>query len=272
MGTAILRNKSIVIGGTLLLIMLIAAAAAPWIAPADPLKLAVMDRLSPPSAQHWFGTDDYGRDVFSRVIYGTRISLEAGAYTAALTMVFGLILGMLAGYFKKLDHLIMRIADGMMAFPSLLLAIAIMAALGPSKFNVVIAMTIVYIPRTTRVIRSAVLSVKEYEYIEAARALGASHGRILIKYILPNSLSPLIVQTTFTFAYAILAEAGLSFLGLGTPPPAPSWGNILSDARNLMYSAPWLALFPGFAISLTVLGLNLLGDGLRDHLDPRMKI
>ncbi|MHB1652606.1 MAG: ABC transporter permease [Desulfitobacteriaceae bacterium] len=178
---------------------------------------------------------------------------------------------MIAGYFRIVDNWIMRIADGLMAFPSIVLAIAIMASIGPAKYNVVIAMTIVYIPRTTRIIRAAVIAVKELEYIEAARALGANDLRILIRYILPNCMSPLIVQASFTFAYAILAEAGLSFLGLGTPPPAPSLGNILSDSRSLMDSAPWMALFPGFAITLIVLGLNLLGDGLRDQLDPRMK-
>jgi peptide/nickel transport system permease protein len=251
--------------------MTIMALAAPLITINDPLHVNVQDRLMPPEPAHWFGTDDFGRDLFTRVVYGTRISLEVGAYTVVLTMVIGLFFGLLAGYYVALDNWIMRIADGLMAFPSIVLAIAIMAAMGPTKFNVIIAMTIVYIPRTIRIIRSAVMTVREFEYIEAARALGASDIRIIVRYILPNSLSPLIVQATFTFAYAILAEAGLSFLGVGTPPPAPSWGNILSDSRSMMDSAPWMALFPGFAIMITVLGLNMLGDGLRDQLDPRMK-
>jgi peptide/nickel transport system permease protein len=267
----ICKNRSILVGGVILLIMTIMALAAPLITINDPLQVNVQDRLMPPEPAHWFGTDDFGRDLFTRVIYGTRISLEVGAYTVVLTMVIGLFFGLLAGYYKALDNWIMRIADGLMAFPSIVLAIAIMAALGPTKFNVIIAMTIVYIPRTIRIIRSAVMTVREFEYIEAARALGASDIRIIVRYILPNSLSPLIVQATFTFAYAILAEAGLSFLGVGTPPPAPSWGNILSDSRSMMDSAPWMALFPGFAIMITVLGLNMLGDGLRDQLDPRMK-
>lgn len=266
-----MRNRSVIAGGSILIFMIVIAIAAPLISVWDPLELRVQDRLLPPSSVHWFGTDDFGRDVFARVLQGARISLEAGVYTAVLTMIIGLFFGLLAGYFRSMDNIIMRIADGMMAFPSIVLAIALLAALGPTRFNVVIAMTIVYIPRTLRIVRSAVMTVKSFDYIEAARALGATHTRIILRYILPNCLSPLIVQATFTFAYAILAEAGLSFLGLGTPPPAPSWGNILSDGRNLMDTAPWMALFPGFAIALIVLGLNLLGDGLRDQLDPRMK-
>lgn len=268
---SLLRNKSVLIGGVILLVMFILGLLAPLIAPYDPLSQQIMDRLMPPSSSHLFGTDNFGRDVFSRVIYGSQISLKVGLLTVIFSTIFGLILGLIAGYFTIVDNLIMRLADGLMAFPSIVLAIAIMAALGPSDFNVVVAMTVVYIPRTMRVVRSAVIAVKEMEFNEAARALGASDWRIIIHYILPNSLSPLIVQATFTFAYAILAEAGLSFLGLGTPPPAPSWGNILSDSRSLLNSAPWMALFPGIAISMTVLGLNLLGDGLRDVLDPRMK-
>lgn len=264
-------NKGIMIGSILLGIMLLTSIAASILSPYDPMFIQMDQRLLPPSSSHLFGTDEYGRDLFSRVLYGGQTSFKIGFLTVLSVMLFGLFFGMIAGYFRRLDQLIMRVADGLMAFPVIILALAIIASLGQTELNIVIALTIVYIPGMTRVIRSSVIAIKEMEYIESAKAIGASHWRILWIYIFPNTLSPLIVQATLTFAYAILAEAGMSFLGLGTPPPAPSWGNILSDARSIMGVAQWMTLFPGFSIFLTVLGLNILGDGLRDKFDPKMK-
>jgi peptide/nickel transport system permease protein len=263
-------NKGIIIGGSLLLIIIIATFAAPLLTSYDPLDINIANRLSSPSSHHIFGTDAYGRDLFSRVLFGGQSSFRIGLVTVALSTILGSILGMLTGYYHKVDLVVMRFIDGFMAFPVIILALAIMACLGQSELNTVLALTVVYIPGMTRIIRSAVFTVKGTEYIESARALGASNFRILFIDIFPNVTSPLIVQATQIFAYAVLAEAGLSFLGLGTPPPAPSWGNILSEARGLMDAAPWMTLFSGLFIFFTVLGLNLLGDGLRDKLDPKM--
>lgn len=265
------RNKGIIIGAILLGVMLFLSLTAPFFTSYDPQAVKMEDRLQSPCREHPLGTDDYGRDLLSRVLYGGRVSFKVGLLTVVSTVIFGLFFGMLAGYFRAADQIIMRVADGLMAFPVIILSIAIMAVLGASQLNVIIALTVVYIPGMSRVIRASVISIKKTEYIEAARAIGASNFRILMLYILPNVLSPLIVQATMTFAYAVLAEAGLSFLGVGTPPPAPSWGNILADSRSIMSTAPWMALFPGIAITITVLGLNLLGDGLRDRFDPKMK-
>lgn len=263
-------NFGIIIGGILLLLLICLTFLAPVVSSYEPLAIDVVNRLSPPSPEHPLGTDDYGRDLLSRVLYGGQASFRIGLITVGISTALGAILGMLSGYYHKLDIVLMRFADGLTAFPVLILALGIMAVLGQSSMNTVIALTIIYVPNMMRVVRSSVLSVKSTEYIEAARALGASDLRIMALHIFPNVISPLIVQATLIFGYAILAEATLSFLGMGTPPPAPSWGNILSEARTYMAVAPWMTLFPGFAIFLSVLGLNLLGDGLRDRFDPKM--
>jgi peptide/nickel transport system permease protein len=229
-------------------------------------------RFTEPGGQFLLGTDNFGRDILSRVVYGARLSLAIGASVVLLTGVAGTILGALAGYFRRVDAWLVSVMDALMAFPTVLLAIGITAALGPSAANAVIALTAVYTPRTARIVRASVLVLREMDYVQAAQASGAGHGRILARHILPNSLAPLIVQLTFIFAYAVLAEAILSFLGMGPQPPTPTWGNIIAEGRNYMREAAWIALFPGIAIALTVLGLNLLGDGLRDALDPRMRV
>jgi peptide/nickel transport system permease protein len=265
------RNRLAFSGFAFIALVLFAALFADMLAPYDPLTMVVPDRLQSPSGAHLMGTDNFGRDIFSRVLYGARLSLEVGLAVMLITVVFGVTFGMLSGYFPRLDNIVMRVMDGMMAFPAILFAIAIMAVLGPKTVNVVIALSVVYAPRTVRIVRAAVLAVKSLDYIEAVRAQAAGHLRILFRHILPNCLSPLVVQATFNFAYAVLAEASLSFVGAGAPPPTPRWGNILSEGRVYMQGAPWITIFPGLAIAITVLGLNLAGDGLRDVLDPRMK-
>jgi peptide/nickel transport system permease protein len=267
----LLRHRLALSGFSLLLVVLVGAVFAGVLSRHDPQNMIVADRLQPPSAEHVMGTDDYGRDVFSRVLYGARLSLEVGLAVMLITVLAGVVFGVLSGFYPRLDNAIMRVMDALMAFPAILFAVAIMAALGPKTFNVVIALGVVYAPRTVRIVRASVLSVRELDYIEAARAQAASHLRIMLRHLLPNCLSPLVVQATFNFAYAVLAEASLSFVGAGAPPPTPSWGNILSDGRIYMQRAPWITVFPGLAIIMTVLGLNLAGDGLRDVLDPRMK-
>lgn len=265
------RNRLAFSGFTLTSLILFTALFAGILAPYDPLAMTVSERLQSPGIKHLMGTDNYGRDIFSRVLYGARLSLEVGLAVMLLTVVSGIAFGMLSGYFPRLDNIIMRVMDGMMAFPAILFAIAIMAVLGPKAINVVIALSVVYAPRTVRIVRASVLAVKELDYIEAIRAQAASHLRILARHVLPNCVSPLVVQATFNFAYAVLAEASLSFVGAGAPPPTPSWGNILSEGRVYMQAAPWITVFPGLAIAMTVLGLNLAGDGLRDVLDPRLR-
>ena len=264
-------NRLAVTGFSLLLLILFAAVFAGVLSSYDPLTMIVADRMKSPSATHLMGTDNFGRDIFSRVLHGARLSLEVGAAVMLLTVGAGILLGLLAGYYPRLDGPVMRVMDAMMAFPAILFGIAIMAVLGPKTVNVVIALSVVYAPRTVRIVRASVLATKQLDYVEAVRAQAAGHLRILFRHILPNCLSPLVVQATFNFAYAVLAEASLSFVGAGAPPPTPSWGNILSEGRIYMQNAPWITIFPGVAIALTVLGLNLAGDGLRDILDPRMK-
>ena len=257
-----------------LLVVLLAALCsvfAPLLTHYDPLKLSILDRLRAPSRIHLFGTDDFGRDVFSLVLYGGRASLLVGGLVMILTSIIGVVFGVLAGFYKALDNLVMRIMDGLMAFPAIVLAIALMAALGPRLSNVIIALSIVYMPRTARLIRSTVVVIRELQYVEAAQALGAQGSRILWRHVLPNTVAPLLVQATFMFAYAVLAEAALSFLGVGAPPYIPTWGNIISTGRLYIQDAPWIIWFPGVAIILVGLGLNLLGDGLRDLLDPRLR-
>lgn len=267
----VLRNRLAVSGSCLLIVVMVGGVFASVLTSHDPLAMTVTDRLQPPSLQHPMGTDNYGRDIFSRVLYGARLSMEVGLAVMLFTVAVGVVFGLLSGYFARLDNAIMRVMDAMMAFPAILFAIAIMAVLGPKTVNVVIALGVVYAPRTVRIVRASVLAVKELDFIEAIRAQAASHMRILARHVLPNCMSPLVVQATFNFAYAVLAEASLSFVGAGAPPPTPSWGNILSEGRIYMQNAPWITIFPGVAIAVTVLGLNLAGDGLRDVLDPRMK-
>ena len=265
------RSRLGVTGAILLSAVVFAAVFAPWIAPRDPLTLNPAIRLRPPSATAWFGTDDFGRDVFSRVVYGSRLSLEVGSLVVIFTAALGIIAGIAAGYFRVLDNVIMRVVDALLAIPPALLAIALMAVLGPRVINVVVALTVAYVPQLTRVVRSQVLTLREAMFTEAAKSAGASEARIAFLHVLPNSLSVVLIQSTLTFADAVLTEAGLSYLGVGEPPGVPSWGNILSDGRNYMIQAPWMTLFPGLAIVTCVLGLNLLGDGLRDVLDPRLQ-
>jgi len=266
------RHRTIVIGGGLVLLVALVALGADFIAPHDPLQNNFRARLQPPDASHWFGTDHFGRDILSRVIFGGRLSLEIGLLVVVMTGIFGTLIGGLAGYFRALDNPIMRLMDALMAFPAILLAITVSATLGASVTNVVIALSIATTPHTARIVRASVLVVREMQYVEAARALGATDLRILVRHVLANSLAPLIVRLTFVFATAILAEAVLSYIGVGPPPPAPSFGNIIANGRDFMVEAPWVTIFPGLAIVACVLGLNLLGDGLRDALDPRIKV
>ncbi|MGH7110791.1 MAG: ABC transporter permease, partial [Stellaceae bacterium] len=242
----------------------------PYLGTVDPQAIDPIHRLQWPSAAHWFGTDSLGRDVYSRTIYGARVSLIIGFSVAALATVLGLAIGLVTGYSRWTDAIVMRIMDGLMSIPSILIAIALMALTGASMKNVIIAITVGEVPRFTRLVRSLVLSLREMPYVEAAVASGTRSVRILWRHILPNTLPPLIVQATFTAASAMIVEAYLSFLGVGTPPIIPSWGNIMAEAQSLFLIAYYLILFPGIMLSITVLAVNLLGDGLRDALDPRL--
>ncbi len=266
-----MRNQTALVGLVIMLVMTGAAVFAPIITTKDPTKIDVPHKLRRPARDAPMGADQVGRDTFARVLYGGRLSLEVGALTVVFTGLGGTLIGLLAGYYRRLDQWIMRAMDAMMAFPGILLAIAIMAILGPSVTNVIASLSVVSFPRFARVVRSAVLVLREEIYVEAARAVGARDGQIMLRHILPNCLSPIIVQSTYGFATAVLNEAALSFLGVGAPPSVPSWGNILAEGRLLVAAAPWLTFFPGFAIVLVVLGMNLLGDGLRDALDPRLR-
>lgn len=266
-----LSHRGFMIGASMVLIVAAAAALGPFLTTHHPLALNVQDRFHPPSSDYLFGTDHYGRDIFTRVIYGAQLSLWLGVLVVLFTGLLGTVAGALSGYFRRVDGILMRVMDALMAFPSLMLAIAIAAALGSGVWNVVLALSIAYAPRTARVVRAAVITVRGAEYVEAARLAGAGHTRILMRHILPNSMAPLIIDLTFVFAYAVLAEAALSFLGVGPPPPTPSWGNIIAEGRDYIVDATWITTFPGIIIAFTVLGLNLLGDGLRDILDPRLK-
>lgn len=269
----IVKSKTALIGLCIILILIITAIFAPLIATHSPTDYeSLADRYQPPSSEHWLGTDELGRDIFSRIVYGSRISIQIGVIAVGISMIIGVILGGIAGYFGKwIDHIIMRLIDILMAFPSILLAIALVAVLGPNLRNAMIAVGIVGIPQFARIVRSAVLSVKETEYVEAARAIGAKHGRTLMQHVLPNCAAPIIVQATLSVGTAILDAAGLSFLGLGAQPPTPEWGAMSSDGRSALQNAPWVITFPGMAILLVVIGFNLFGDGLRDALDPRLK-
>lgn len=264
------KHKLALVGLVLLALLLFSAAFPKLIAPADPLAMEMRDRLLPPSTKHWFGTDDFGRDILSRVIYGSRISLEVGLIAVGIAGTIGILSGLVAGYFGGfVDVLIMRIMDVIFAFPAILLAVTIMALLGPSTTNVMIAIGIVYIPSFARIVRGTTLALKAQDYVEAARASGSTPWRILWHHILPGTWGEITVQITLSLAYAILAEAALSFLGLGTQPPEPTWGSMLSFGREWVREAPWFSFFPGLAIFITVFCLNLVGDGWRDALDPR---
>lgn len=261
-------NKTLVFGSLLLLLLGILMLICPFFITSDPLTMDTMNRFSAPSSEHWFGTDSYGRDLISRVIYGGQVSIIIGLAVTLISGICGLAIGVCSAYYKTLDHILMRMCDGLMAFPAVLLAIAIMATLGPNTFNVVIALSIVFTPYVARVVRASAMVIKEQTYIEALRSQGASAWRILALHIAPNTISPLIIQCTFIFADTILTEAALSFLGAGIPAPEPSWGNILYDGKLAIFNAWWMTAFPGVALLLTVFGLNLFGDGLRDLLDP----
>ncbi len=265
-------NRNVVVGVVMLLAVVLTALLADVISSHSPTRLYPAIRLRPPSAANYLGTDEFGRDVFSLVVHGSRVSLLVGVTTMLLTSLGGVAIGLVAGYYRRLDLVVMRVMDGLMAFPAVLLAIALMAARGPGVANVIFALSVVYTPRTAMLIRSIVLSLRELDYVQAARALGRPDRVIAVRHILPNCLAPLLVQGSFVFAYAILAEAILGFLGVGVPPYVPSWGNVIASGKNVIREAFWVSLFPGLALTLAGLSLNLLGDGLRDTLDPRMRV
>ncbi|MEO8630459.1 MAG: ABC transporter permease [Betaproteobacteria bacterium] len=264
------RHPTAIIGAVVLLLMILVALLAPWLGTVDPQELSPARRLKPPSGEHWFGTDMLGRDVYSRVIFGARVSLTVGIAVAALSISVGLAIGLVTGFIRWLDAVVMRVMDGLMSIPSVLLAIALMALTKASIGNVIVAITLSEVPRVVRLVRSLVLSLREQPYVEAAVAAGTSLPLILLRHILPNTLAPLLVQGTFICASAMITEAILSFIGAGTPPNIPSWGNIMAEARNLFQIAGYMIFFPGLFLSLTVLSVNLLGDGMRDALDPRL--
>jgi peptide/nickel transport system permease protein len=266
------RHRLFVTGLILFGAMLILALAADWLAPYAPQRMQVRARFRPPGGNFLMGTDNFGRDIFSRLCFGARLSLGIGFAVVLVTGVIGTACGLAAGFFRRLDEWLMRVMDALMAFPAVMLALAIAAALGPSAANAVIALSVVYIPRTARIVRASTLVVREMDYVQAARAFGGRNGWIILRHVLPNIMAPLIVQLTFIFAYAVLAESILSFLGVGPPPPTPTWGNMVAEGKDYIREAWWIAMFPGLAICITVLGLNLLGDGLRDVLDPRLKV
>jgi peptide/nickel transport system permease protein len=265
------RHLTIVIGAALLIILVSLSLSAPWIAGYDPIALDVAHRLRPPSAAHWFGTDNYGRDVFSRTLYGGRISLVVAICAAGLSSVIGTVIGLSAGMFRAADAALMRIMDGVMAIPAILLAVAMMTLSQPGVISVVVAITVPEIPRVARLVRAVVLVIREQPYVPAARAIGTRLPRLLMRHILPNALTPIIVQATYVCAAAVLLEAYLGFLGVGIPPETPSWGNIISDGRTYVQLAIWIILFPGVFLGTMVMAINMLGDGVRDMLDPRLK-
>ena len=258
--------------GFLLFATVVACAVfAHWLAPHDPFRNNFRTRFRAPDETFWLGTDRFGRDILSRTLHGAQVSLRIGLGVALVTALVGGMIGALAGFVRRLDGPLMRFMDALMAFPAVLLAIALAAALGPSELNVILALSIAYAPRTARVMRAGVMVVREFPFVEGARAIGASPARVLMRHILPNAMAPLVVQQTYVFALAILAEAVLSFLGVGPPPPTPTLGGIIADGRDYIQEAPWISLVPGLGIAMTVLGLNLMGDGLRDALDPRLR-
>ena len=268
----LVQNSNLVVGAGIVSLVIALAVFAGQVAPYSPIDQAFSDQLKPPSFTHLFGTDEFGRDIFSRVIYGARIALIIGVLADGISAGLGIVLGVISGYFGgRVDAIIMRVVDVMLAFPYLLLAMIVVAILGPSLTNAMVAIGIVYMPQFARVVRGAVLAIKEQEFVEAARAVGARTPRLLGRHVLPNILSPIIVMATLTVGFMIVETAGLSFLGLGASPPTPEWGSMLATGRSYMLTAPWIATFPGLAILVTVVGFNLIGDGLRDLLDPRLR-
>lgn len=268
----VIRNRLAVAGLVMLGILAIVALFAPLIAPFGINEINVANRLAPPSAEHWFGTDDLGRDVLSRVIMASRVSLQVGFISVGIALLLGVPVGLVAGYYGgRIDSILMRLMDILFSIPAIVLAIAILAALGPGIMNAMIAIGIVYTPIFARITRGSVLSLREAVFVRAARSLGATDVRIIGTHILPNAIAPIIVQTSLSLAFAILAEAALSFLGLGVQPPDPAWGRMLSDGRGFFQQAPWMAIFPGLAIVVTVMSFNFVGDGLRDALDPQQR-
>ncbi|MGZ5092887.1 MAG: ABC transporter permease [Burkholderiales bacterium] len=267
---ALRRHPTAIAGGIVLAMMILIAIAAPWLGTVDPQAVAPLRRLKPPSEEFWFGSNMLGRDVYSRVIYGARVSLSIGLAVAIFSTLVGLAIGLVTGYIRWLDAIVMRVMDGLMSIPSVLLAIALMALTRASIENVIVAITLAEVPRVVRLVRSLVLTLREQPYVEAAVAAGTTLPRILTRHILPNTIAPLLVQATYVCASAMITEAILSFIGAGTPPNIPSWGNIMAEARSLFQIAGYLILFPGICLSLTVLAVNLLGDGMRDALDPRL--
>ncbi|MEX2540658.1 MAG: ABC transporter permease [Trueperaceae bacterium] len=265
------RRKLVLVSIIVILVLVALAILGPAIAPHDPSRIDVMNRLTPPGWEYLLGTDGFGRDILSRMLFGARLSLFVSLLVVLLATSLGTLAGIVAGYFEKLDGPIMRIMDATMAFPEILLAIALMAALGPSLFNVVIALSVVYTPRMARVVRASALVVARMQFTEAARSIGASSPRILLRHILPSLLTPIIIQATFIFAYTILAESSLSFLGVGVPPEMPTWGNMINEGKPFFVQADWLMLIPGAAIVVTVVAFQTVGDGLRDMLDPRLR-
>jgi peptide/nickel transport system permease protein len=268
--TFLRRHPSILVGGILLAILVIMAIFAPWLGTNDPTAISPIHRTRNPSEQFWFGTDMLGRDVYSRVVYGTRVSLAVGFAVAILATVLGVLIGLIAGFVRWVDAIVMRIMDGFMSMPTMLIAIALIAITKASLQNVIIAITIAEIPRVVRLVRSVVLSLREQPFVEAAVAAGAGRGRIILRHIFPNTIAPITVQATYICGVAILAEASLSFIGAGVPPTVPSWGNIMAEGRALWQVKPHLVFFPAVFLSITILAINMLGDGLRDAVDPRM--
>jgi len=264
------RHPTAIVGGAILVGMVVVALLAPWMGTVDPQAVSPIRRLRPPSQAYWFGTDALGRDVYSRVVYGARVSLVVGLAVAVLSTLLGLAIGLVTGYVRALDAVVMRVMDGLMSIPSVLLAIALMALTKASIGNVIVAITLAEVPRVVRLVRSLVLSLREQPYVDAAIAAGTTLPRILVRHILPNIVAPLLVQGTYVCGSAMITEAILSFIGAGTPPNIPSWGNIMAEGRSLVQIAGYLILFPGVCLSVTVLAVNLLGDGMRDALDPRL--
>lgn len=266
-----LKHPYIKISLVILAVLAFLSVFAPLLTDYDPVSNKPRDRLQPPSAKHLLGTDQFGRDILTRILYGIRSSMEVGLAVVFFTVIFGGFFGIMAGYYEAVDKIIMRILDALMAFPGIIIAISLAAIWGAGKLNIIIALSFAYFPKMARIVRSSVISIKDLDYVQSARAVGAKDLRIIFKYILKNSASPIMVQATFNFALAILDEAALSFLGVGIMPPAPSLGAMITDARTYMVVAPWMILAPGIVIILAVLSLNLLGDGLRDLLDPHLK-
>ena len=263
-----LSNKLMVLGSIIFIVLMLTALIGPALMSFDPYEMKVAERLQAPSAMHLLGTDEFGRDLLTRIVYGAQVSIGVGLTVTVISSILGMIIGLYASYYTVLDHILMRICDGLMSIPGILLAIALMAALGPSATNVIIALSIVFTPNIARIVRSSALVIREQTYIEAMHAQGASTFRIIWRHIAPNTISPLVVQATFVFAETIISEAALSFLGAGIPAPEPSWGNILFAGKLVIFKAWWMVVFPSLAIILSVLGLNFLGDGLRDFIDP----